>query len=231
MRVLIAEDEAKVADVIRRALQQEGYAVDVVRCGEAVLRYASAGPYDLLVLDRHPLVRSAMSLCRALRQSHRAVPTLMLTQRGAAGNDDQTAEAWADDYLAKPFAVSERLVRVNALLQREQPGALPPLMVGDLTLDPTTRCVRRGARVIGLSNKEFALLQFLMQHAGRPVSRSVIVEYVWNFDRTVTTNLVDVYISYLRNHIDRSYPQKLIHTVRGIGYYVGGQKPETGTEA
>ena len=218
MRILVVEDEAKVASFIQQALEEEGHAVDTAADGDAGLVYAQATEYDLLVLDWLLPGRDGLSVCRAVREAGLTVPIILLTARD--GVDDRIAglDGGADDYLVKPFALGELLARVRALLRRGAPGALPVLRVGDLTLEPATHQVRRGPRPVHLSAKEYALLDYLMRQAGRTVSRTMITEHVWDFDFDSGTNVVDVYINYLRNKIDRGTDRKLIHTVRGVGY-------------
>ncbi len=218
MRILVVEDEAKVASFIKQALEEEGHAVDTAEDGEAGLAYARGTEYDLLVLDWLLPKRDGLSVCRAVREAGLTMPVIMLTARD--GVDDRIAglDGGADDYLVKPFALGELLARVRALLRRGAPGAPPVLRVGDLSLEPATRHVLRGPRPIHLSAKEYALLDYLMRHAGRTVSRTMITEHVWDFDFDSGTNVVDVYINYLRNKIDRGTDRKLIHTVRGVGY-------------
>ncbi|MBV9849376.1 MAG: response regulator transcription factor [Armatimonadetes bacterium] len=217
MRILVVEDEVKVAAFVRQALEEEGHAVDVAHDGEAGLKLACLSEYDLLVLDWLLPGRDGPAVCRALREAGNRLPILMLTARDAVEDRIVGLDAGADDYLVKPFALGELLARARALLRRGGP-ALPTLRAGDLTLDPATRHVRRGGREIILSAKEYALLEYLMRHAGNTVTRSLIMEHVWDFDFDSGTNVVDVYINYLRNKVDRGHGVKLIHTVRGVGY-------------
>ena len=218
MRILIVEDEAKVAAFIRQALEEEGHAVDVACDGEAGLQFALDGLHDLLLLDWLLPRRDGLDVCRAVRAAGHSVPILMLTARDAVSDRIAGLDTGADDYLAKPFALGELLARTRALLRRSMPGKPSVLQVGDLTLDPATRRVRRAERDIDLSAKEYSLLEYLMRQAGRTVSRTMITDHVWDFDFDSGTNVVDVYINYLRNKIDRSHAQKLIQTVRGVGY-------------
>ena len=218
MRVLVVEDEVKVAAFVRQALEEEGHAVDVAHDGDTGLQLAQAADYDLLVLDWLLPGRDGLAVCRALRGSGSLLPILMLTARDAVEDRIAGLDTGADDYLVKPFALGELLARVRALLRRGTAGTPPVLSVGDLTLNPATRRVRRGGREILLSAKEYALLEYLMRHAGRTVARSLIMEHVWDFDFDSGTNVVDVYINYLRNKVDRAHDIKLIQTVRGVGY-------------
>lgn len=218
MRILVIEDEAKVAAFVQQALQEEGHAVDVAHDGEAGLEQAHGSDYDLLVLDWLLPKRDGIAVCRLLREGGNHVPILMLTARDAVEDRIAGLDMGADDYLVKPFALGELLARARALLRRGPAGTPAVLAVGDLTLDPATRQVRRGGRAIVLSAKEHALLAYLMRHPHQTLSRSLILEHVWDFDFDSGTNIVDVYINYLRNKVDRGQEVKMIHTVRGVGY-------------
>ncbi len=220
MRILVVEDEAKVAAFVRQALEEEGHSVETVGDGDEGLERARAADYDLVILDWLLPGRDGLSVCRALREDKNRVPVLMLTARDAVEDRIAGLDTGADDYLTKPFALGELLARVRALLRRG--GGAPPLLtVGDLTLDPATRRVRRGDRELWLSAREFSLLDCLMRNAGRTLTRSLLLEHVWDFHFDAGTNVVDVYINYLRNKVDRGRPTKLIHTVRGVGYRLG----------
>lgn len=218
MRILVVEDEVKVAAFVRQALEEEGHAVDVAHDGDAGVNLALSCDYDLLVLDWLLPGRDGKAVCLAVRQAKRSVPILMLTARDAVEDRIAGLDGGADDYLTKPFALGEMLARVRALLRRGMGGAAPVLRVGNLTLDPATRRVRRGTADIALSAREYSLLDYLMRAAGRTLSRSLIAEHVWDWDFDGGTNVVDVYINYLRKKIDRGREPKLIHTVRGVGY-------------
>ncbi len=218
MRILVVEDEAKVSAFIRQALEEEGHAVDVAADGDSGLRFAFATEYDLLILDWLLPGHDGLEVCRAVRAAGWPVPILMLTARDAVADRIAGLDTGADDYLTKPFALGELLARVRALLRRGGAGQAPELRVGDLVLDPATRLVHRGTRPILLSAKEYALLEYLMRRSGETVSRSRIMEHVWDFDFDSGTNVVDVYIYYLRSKIERGKESKLIHTVRGVGY-------------
>lgn len=221
MRVLVVEDEVKVAAFVQQALREEGHAVDVAADGDDGLRLALSAEYDLVILDWLLPGRDGLSVCRSLRDASQRVPVLMLTARDAIGDRIAGLDTGADDYLTKPFALGELLARARALLRRGMPGMLPDLAVGDLILTPATRRVRRGMQSILLSAREYALLEYLMRHAGQTVSRTMITEHVWDFSFDSGTNVVDVYINYLRNKVDRGRDPKLIHTVRGVGYRLG----------
>ena len=218
MRILVVEDETKVSAFIRQALEEEGYAVDVAADGDTGLRFALSTQYDLILLDWLLPGRDGLEVCRAVRSAGCPVPILMLTARETVADRIAGLDTGADDYLTKPFALGELMARVRALLRRGGAGQTPDLIVADLILCPATREVRRGDRPILLSAKEYALLEYLMRQAGRIVSRSQMMEHVWDFDFDSGTNVVDVYIYYLRRKIERKQESKLIHTVRGAGY-------------
>lgn len=221
MRVLVTEDEAKVAAFLRRALEEEGYAVDVAPDGAAGLELALVNDYDLLILDHLLPKMSGLDLCRALRQARRDAPILMVTARDALEDKVAGLDAGADDYLTKPFSLDELMARVRALLRRGGNRGPTILTVDDLTLDPQTRQATRGGRTLELSAREYALLDYLMRNARRPVTRAMIAEHVWGFDFEHGSNVIDVYVSYLRGKIDRGEPQKLIRTLRHVGYQIG----------
>lgn len=221
MRVLVTEDETKVAAFLRRALEEEGYAVDVAPDGAAGLELALGADYDLLILD-HLLPRmSGLDLCRALRAARRDVPILMVTARDATEDKVAGLDAGADDYLPKPFSLDELMARVRALLRRGGGRTPSVLTVDELTLDPHTRQATRGGRTLDLSAREYALLDYLMRNARRPVTRAMIAEHVWGFDFDHGSNVIDVYVSYLRAKIDRGESRKLIRTLRHVGYQIG----------
>jgi len=217
MRLLIVEDEKKVASFVRRALEAEQHVVDVVHDGDVGLARAAEGSYDLVVLDVMLPGRDGIAILRALRAAGHDVPVLLLTARGGIADRVVGLDAGADDYLPKPFAVAELLARVRALLRRGAP-APPTLAVADLTLDPATREVLRGSRRIELTPREHALLEFLLRNKGRVLGRALIAQHVWGVDFDTFTNVIDVYVNYLRRKIDADGEPKLIHTVRGVGY-------------
>jgi len=218
MRILLVEDENKVAALVRKALEEEGHAVEVAQDGETGLMLAQDSPVDLVILDWLLPGRDGLAVCRSLRNTGAKIPILMLTARDAVEYRIQGLDAGADDYLTKPFALGELLARVRALLRRGMQPAAPVLEIGDLTLDPASRRVRRADREIDLSAREYSLLDHLMRNAGRTLTRSMIAERVWGYDFDSGTNVVDVYINYLRNKIDRGHSRKLIRTIRGVGY-------------
>lgn len=220
MRVLLVEDELKLAHVIEKGLTEESFAVEIVRDGEQALARAQQTAYDLIILDLMLPGIGGLAVCRELRAQGRHTPILILSARGQVEDRVKGLEWGADDYLTKPFAFTELNARVRALLRRRQPGELLLLRVGDLTLDPISRLVKRGDRRIDLSQKEYALLDYLMRHAGQVVTRAMIAERVWDFNFDRLTNVIDVYINHLRNKIEHGTEPRLIHAVRGAGYVI-----------
>jgi heavy metal response regulator len=218
MRILLAEDEQKVASFIQRGLEAEHYAIDVVYDGEAALARVLAGEYDLVILDVMLPKRDGLSVLKDLRARKLALPVLLLTARDTTADKVAGLDSGADDYLTKPFAFEELLARVRALLRRGAPAAPAVLQLADLRLDPTTREVTRAGRRIDLTAKEYALLEFFLRRAGQVVSRAVIAHHVWGVDFDTFTNVIDVYVNYLRKKIDADFVPKLLHTVRGVGY-------------
>jgi len=218
MRILVVEDEAKVASFIRRALEEESYAVDVCADGARGLDLARAGCYDLVILDLMLPEMPGLEVLKALRKEQVAAPVLILTARSELDQKVKGLDAGADDYLTKPFAIEELLARVRVLLRRGSGEAAGVLQVDDLVLIPATREVTRGGKRIELTAKEYALLEYLMRNAGRVLTRPMIAEHVWNQDFDTFTNVIDVYVNYLRNKIDRGQERKLLQTVRGSGY-------------
>lgn len=218
MRILVVEDEKKVASFIRKGLEEEGYAVDVASDGETGLSMALDGVHDLIVLDIHMPKRDGLSVLSELRSKRVSTPVLLLTIRAAIEDKVLGLDSGADDYLTKPFAFEELVARIRALLRRRAEAAEPVMRIADLTLDPARREVFRGATRIELTAKEFALLDFLMRNRGRVVTRTAIAERVWDYDFDSMTNVIDVYVNYLRKKIDSGREPKLIHTVRGVGY-------------
>lgn len=218
MRILVVEDETKIAGLLRRGLREEGHAADVAIRGEDALWMAQAHDYDAILLDVMLPGIDGFETCRRLREQGVWAPVLMLTARDAI--DDRVAglDVGADDYLSKPFSFAELFARLRALRRREPLERPSVLEVGDLRLDPATREVNRGTSAIQLSAKEFALLEILMRRAGEVLSRFQLLEYAWDSDYDNRSNVVDVYISYLRNKIDRPFKQRSIETVRGVGY-------------
>jgi len=220
MRILIVEDEHKIANAIKKGLEQESYAVDVAYDGEYGYDLAVTEDYDLIILDLMLPKMSGMEICRALREKGKHVPILILTARGQLDDKVQGLNAGADDYLVKPFAFAELLARIRALTRRPKNNMGTVLMAGDLELNTVTFEVTRGSTKINLTKKEFALLEWLMRHAGQVLSKDQLIQHVWDYDANVLPNTVEVYIGYLRDKIDRPFPNKepLIETVRGFGY-------------
>lgn len=218
MRVLVVEDEKKTASFIRKALQAEGFAVDVCHNGEEALAAPSATPYDAIVLDIMLPGRDGLSVLRQWRQNRQAAPVLLLSARGEVNQRVEGLDAGADDYLPKPFALAELAARVRALTRRGAENKSPVLRVADLELDTVTHQAARQGAKIDLTAREYRLLEFLMRSAGRLCGRMVILEKVWDYDFDPGTNLVDVYVKRLREKIDANFEPKLLHTVRGVGY-------------
>lgn len=221
MRILLVEDELKMARAIRRGLEQEGYAVDVCADGDDAVYRGVENDYDALVLDVMLPGRDGFSICRELRDRGRWSPILMLTARDAVEDRIRGLDAGADDYLVKPFAFGELLARVRAMVRRGAPERPSTLTVGDVVLDPATHTVRRGETAIDLTPKEFALLEFLMRHPGEVLSRPRILEHVWDMNYDGFSNVVDVYVSYVRRKLEQPFDHTFIRTVRGVGYLVG----------
>lgn len=218
MRLLVVEDEPKMAALLRRGLSEEGYAVDVSDGGLDAVWMASEQDYDALVLDVMLPDVDGFSVCRQLRQRERWMPILMLTAKDSVPDRVTGLDVGADDYLTKPFSFDELLARIRALLRRGPSQRPAVLVAGDLTLDPATRRVERAGTEVELTPKEFALLEFLLRHVGEVVSRTRIREHVWDFAYDGDSNVVDVYIGYLRAKIDRPFGRLSIRTVRGAGY-------------
>ena len=218
MRALVVEDEAKMAALIRRGLQEEGYAADVARTGEDALWMARATPYDAIVLDVMLPGRDGLSVCRDLREAGVWSPILMLTARD--GVEDRVAglDGGADDYLTKPFSFAELLARLRALVRRGTPERPAVLVAGSLRLDPATRETYRGEQRIDLSVKEFALLETFMRRPGEVLTRLDLLEHAWDYAYENRSNVVDVYVRYLREKVDRPFGLESIETVRGAGY-------------
>ncbi|MCG6980992.1 MAG: response regulator transcription factor [Deltaproteobacteria bacterium] len=218
MRLLVVEDERKVASFIKKGLEEEGYAVDLASDGEIGLTLSLDGVHDLIILDINLPKMDGLSILQELRNKKVKTPVLLLTVRAAIEDKVIGLDTGADDYLTKPFAFQELLARVRALLRRRADAESPLLQVADLTLDPATRLVSRGTQEIALTAKEFALLSYFMRNPGRVLTRTMIAEHVWDYDFDPMTNVIDVYVNYLRKKIEAGGEPKLIHTVRGVGY-------------
>jgi DNA-binding response OmpR family regulator len=218
MRILVVEDERKTASFIRKALQTEGFAVDVCHAGNEGLAAVQTTPFDLLVLDIMLPGRDGLSVLSRMRELKLSTPVLLLSARGEVNERVAGLNAGADDYLPKPFELAELIARVRALTRRNGESKATVLRVADLRLDTLTRLARRGDTEIQLTAREYRLLEFLMRSAGRLCGRMMIIEKVWDYNFDPGTNLVDVYIRRLREKIDAGFEAKLLHTVRGAGY-------------
>lgn len=217
MRFLVVEDEKRIADFLQRGLESAGYAADVATDGTSALERVHATDYDLIILDMMLPDMDGLQVLEKIRNRKASPPVLILSARGTVDDRVKGLETGADDYLVKPFAFIELLARVRVLLRRGQPSP-EKLQMGDLVLDTVRRRVSRAGEPIELAPKEFSILEYMMRNPGRPLSRTMIVEHVWDTDYDGLTNIVDVYIRHLRSKIDDKSPVKLIQTVRGIGY-------------
>ncbi|HMF51200.1 MAG TPA: response regulator transcription factor [Candidatus Saccharimonadales bacterium] len=225
MHILVVEDEKKVASFIKRGLEAANYSVDVEHDGKAGLNRMLEGGFDLVVLDVMLPTLDGLSVLQQIRRQRVSLPILLLTARDAVTDRVSGLDLGADDYLTKPFAFEELLARVRALLRRGGPATPAVLTVADLRLDPATREVSRGHRRIELTPKEFALLEFLLRRQEQILSRAVIAQHVWGVDYDTFTNVIDVYVNYVRKKIDDDFDVKLIHTVRGVGYVLKAEPP------
>jgi len=222
MRVLMAEDDAALAKFVSQGLEAEHYTVDVYSDGEQAGAAAHEIDYDLIILDLNLPKLDGVSVLRQLRVKKPTLPVLVLTQRSRVEDRVQCLDTGADDYLPKPFSFSELSARIRALLRRSHLPSQSVLVIDDLKLDRIEHRVERSGRRIDLTTKEFALLEYLMRNVGRCVTRAMIIEHVWNLTFDTTTNVVDVYINYLRRKVDDGHATKLIRTVRGMGYELSG---------
>ena len=223
MYILVVEDDQRLARVIRRVLEEEGHTVDVASDGEEAVAVAEDGSHDLIVLDVLLPEMDGFEVCRTLRQKRVDTPILMLTALDSVQDRVRGLDAGADDYLAKPFALQELLARLRALGRRKtQPREPSVLVVDGLRLDLQRRRAERDGRMIDLTRREFGLLEFLMRNEGRVVSRTQMLDQVWGYDYSTDSNLVDVYMAYLRRKVDAGGENRLIRTVRGVGYTLGG---------
>lgn len=219
MRVLVIEDEHKIARALKKALEQETYAVDVAYDGDEGYAMATTEPYDVAVIDRMlPGQHDGISIIKAMREAKIHTPVLLLTALGSVSDRTTGLDSGADDYLVKPFALEELLARVRALLRRPAEQQATILTAGDLSLNTVTFEVTRAGKHIQLTGKEFALLEFLMRNQNRPLPKSTIISHVWDYDADVLPNTVEVYIKYIRNKVDQPFDKPLIHTIRGFGY-------------
>jgi DNA-binding response OmpR family regulator len=222
MRILVAEEDAALVEFLRRRFEQEQFAVQLVSDGREAEQLASAQPYDLVILDLKVPGGGSLDVLHRIRSKKPHLPVLMIAGGSTVEDRVRGLDAGADDYIAKPFAFAELAARIRAVLRRGNRPARAILQIEDLELDRVSHAVRRGTHAIELSPKEFSLLEFLMRNEGRPVSRNTIVEQVWKLHFDSTTNVVDVYINYLRRKVDSGHHHALIRTVRGVGYQIGG---------
>lgn len=223
MRILIVEDEHKIANSIKKGLEQELFAVDVAYDGTEGYDLASTEDYDMIILDRLLPSIDGIEICQKLREKKIHTPILLLTAKGQLSDKVEGLNAGADDYLVKPFAFEELLARVRALIRRPKEVTNPVLLIDDLQLNTTTYEVKRANKSVSLSSKEFSLLEYLMRYANTVITKNQIINHVWNYDANILPNTVEVYIKLLRNKIDKPFKDKkqLIHTVRGFGYKIG----------
>jgi heavy metal response regulator len=218
MKILVVEDEERVAHFIQKGLKEEGHAVDISHDGEDGGFLAEVNDYDLILLDVMLPKKNGITVCREIRDRGVTTPVLMLTARDSVEDRVRGLDAGADDYLVKPFAFEELLARVRALLRRQSDSKTPTLQLADLELDPITRMVTRGGKPIRLTTKEYALLEYLLRNPNKVLSRTLIGEHVWDMNFDPESNVIDVYISHLRNKIDKGHDIPLLHTMRGQGY-------------
>lgn len=226
MRILLVEDEERVLDFVARGLREEQFAVDTAQNGNDGLHLALAYQYDLIILDLMLPGRDGMDILRNVRVSKKHVPILILTARDSTKDKVKNLDSGADDYITKPFVFAELLSRIKALIRRSSVNQNNILKVGDLELDQLSQQVRRGGRRLDLTAKEYALLQYMMMNANRVLSRTMIVEHVWDQSFDGATNIVDVYVRYLRNKVDGGFDRKLIRTVRGFGYIISDEEDQ-----
>jgi DNA-binding response OmpR family regulator len=225
MRVLLIEDEHKIARALKKALEQENYAVDVIYDGDEGYAMATTEPYDAAIIDRMlPGSYDGLAIVEAMRKQKIHTPVLMLTALGSVTDRTTGLDTGADDYLVKPFALEELLARVRALMRRPTEQQSTLLTAGDLSLNTSTYEVKRGDTLIQLTGKEFALLEYLLRNQNRPLPKELIIAHVWDYDADILPNTVEVYIKYLRAKIDQPFDTPLIHTVRGFGYKLQASK-------
>lgn len=220
MRILVIEDETPLLQIIKKRLNEEGYAVDTAKDGKAGLELAESVVYDCIVLDIMLPVKDGFTVLKILRAKKIGSPILILTARDAIEDRVSGLNLGADDYLVKPFSFDEFLARLRALLRRQGEEKVNVLSIGDLTLDTNTRIVTRGEKYIELTSKEYAILEYLLRNKNIVLKKSQIAEHIWDFNFDYTSNIVEVYIRYLRRKIDSDFNSKLIHTVRGVGYVI-----------
>lgn len=223
MRILVSDDDPKAAGLLVQGLRAEGYAVDLATDGDEAIWLAETNPYDVMVLDVMMPAKDGFTVVRHLRRKHIATPVIFVTARGEVEDRVRGLDAGGDDYIVKPFSLTELLARVRALLRRQRAQPASVLRVGDLELDLLAHKARRAGQDIELTNREFALLEFLLVNSPKPLSKMAIVEHVWDQHFDSQTNVVNVYINYLRNKIDRPGLKPLLHTVRGVGFALAEQ--------
>ena len=226
MRALVVEDEVKMSNLLKRALEEEGWAVDVAHTGPEGIWLGTENPYDAIILDVMLPGPDGFEVCRQLRKGSQWAPVLMLTAMDSVADRVAGLDAGADDYLSKPFSFSELFARLRALIRRGSGERPPVLVVGDLSLDPATKRVAMDGTPIDLTAKEFALLEYFMRHSGEVLSRTSILEHVWDFAYEGDSNVVDVYVRYLREKVDRPFGRDSIETVRGAGYRLREHRAE-----
>jgi heavy metal response regulator len=227
MKILVVEDEERIAHFIQKGLQEEGHAVDLSYDGEDGSFLAEVNDYDLIILDLMLPKKNGIVVCREIRGRGVATPVLMLTARDTVEDKVRGLDAGADDYLAKPFAFEELLARVRALLRRRSESKSPVLKMADLELDPMSRRVNRSGKPVRLTTKEYALLEYLMRNPNKVLSRTLIGEHVWDMNFDPESNVIDVYVSHLRSKVDKGFDPPLIHTLRGQGYIISDEQPPT----
>lgn len=218
MRILLIEDQTKISNLIKQGLKEEGHAVDVASDGEQGYFLLHKNKYDLVVLDVVLPKTDGLSLCKRLRSENINLPIIILSAKNTVKDKVQGLNAGADDYLAKPFSVDELLARVRVFMRKKDSPAATQLKVGELVMDLLTHKVTRGGKPISLTVKEYTLLEFMMRNAGQVVTRTMISEQVWDIHFDTFTNVIDVYVNYLRNKVDKGFKEKMIVTVRGKGY-------------
>ncbi|HTX17623.1 MAG TPA: response regulator transcription factor [Bacteroidota bacterium] len=218
MKILVVEDEKKVAGFIKRGLEEDRFNVELAHDGEQGMDLAAAGRFDLIILDILMPKKDGLTMLEELRAKQVATPVLMITAKGSVEDKVRGLDSGADDYLVKPFAIAELLARVRSLLRRGGGEKPTTLTIANLTLDIVSHKATRGNKTIELTAKEYTLLEYFMRNANKVLSRSIISEHIWNYNFDTGTNIIDVYINHLRNKVDGGFDRKLIHTVRGVGY-------------
>lgn len=221
MKILLVEDEKKVANLIKKGFEEEGLIVDIAENGELALNMVSADQYDLIILDIMLPGKDGIEVLKELREKGVVKPIMMLTAKDSTTDKVLGFDAGADDYITKPFVFEELLARVKALLRRGHAiEKAQPIQIHDLIIDPVTRKVTRGGKEIELTSKEYGLLEYMARNKNRILTRTMIAENVWEYQFDSLTNIIDVYINYIRKKVDKDFPKKLIHTVRGVGYMI-----------